>query len=133
MKEDTVNPVKALRTALGMSQVDFAVALEISVQSVQSYERGTRLSEVAIEKMQKLAADRHLVEEGFALRGLPGLSRVVQKGDKLRLRRKPTGHDMSDSLHESLDFILENADGETVAAVEALIQLVRRNVGGKKK
>jgi transcriptional regulator with XRE-family HTH domain len=134
MAEKRENAVRALRVALGWNQTKFATELGMSIASIQNYERGMSPSEHAIVKMQNLAASNGLEELGFAL--VPGnhsITTVFMPGSpRPRLPKSPRGKHLGDSLHETLDAIIENADAETVAAVAVVLDLARRNIGGKK-
>jgi len=134
MAEKQENPVRALREALGWNQTKFATALGMSIASIQNYERGRSPSEQAIVNMQNLAAANGFEELGFAL--VPGshsVTTVFESGaGKPRLPKAAHGKHLGDSMHETLDVIIENAEAETVAAVGVVLDLVRRNVGGKK-
>jgi transcriptional regulator with XRE-family HTH domain len=133
MAEKHENPVRALRTALGWNQTKFATELGMAISSIQNYERGRSPSEEAIVKMQNIAAANGLEELGFALTpGNHSVTAVFERGSVPRLPKSTRGKHLVDSLHETLDAIIENGEAETVAAISVVLDLVRRNIGEKK-
>lgn len=132
MDGKTENAVRNLRMALGWNQTRFATELDLSIASIQNYERGSHPSEAAILRMQNLAAKHGLDALGFALAPRPFAIKVVAPGDKTpRLRGSPAGTQLDHRLHENLDRIIATGDAEAIAAVEALLAVLVRAAGGK--
>lgn len=93
------NFVRAVRTALGMTQMAFSQAVGLSYQSIQSFERGTRPSDATLERLKTFAVERglaHLVLEFFPAQ----VTRVFEPA--------PRGSGLD--LHALLDEILQASD-----------------------
>ena len=108
------NPVRRLRAALGLSQVEFGRLISRSQQSVRDYEAGKTPSETTVNAIKSLAVERGyaylLITEDFAIQ------RIFE----------PAPHP-SDSaavdLHGVLDEILQSGDRTATLAVENLLAI----------
>ena len=119
-----LNPIRRLRTALGLSQEKFARQLGISTASIRAYEGGQKLSESSLNKLKTLAAQNMLPDIAIDLDSRPfTVAEVFPDGKKVRLRKHPRGSDLAESLHAELDRVLENGNAEALAAVEAVLYL----------
>lgn len=117
-----LNPIRRLRTSLGLSQEKFARQLGISTASIRAYEGGQKLSESSLNKLKTLAAQNMLPDIAIEFDSRPfTVSEVFTDSKKVRLRKHPTGSDLAESLHAALDRILENGNSEAIAAVEAVL------------
>jgi transcriptional regulator with XRE-family HTH domain len=126
------NAIRRLRRALSMSQTQFAVEAGLSIASIQNYERGSQPSDEAIHKMQTLAAEHGLEEIAFSLRAKPfSIQKVFAPGGKHVRVPNAHGSELGHVLHEKIDIILAKGDGETVALLEGLVNLVAGFVEGK--
>ena len=127
------NPIRNLRMALGMNQTRFAMELDMSIASIQNYERGSRPSDDAVRRMQTLAAERGLDELGISLATRPtyAVQKIYSQGKRVRVPN-PHGADLGDALHDQLDVILKRGDPEVIAVLEGVLHLFsRRPEGGK--
>lgn len=137
--ENIGNPVKKLREALGLNQVDFARAIGRSYPSVQGYEAGKRVPREVVEKMQALAAKNGLADLAIELSSqewqvrrvlVPGEVLISQEREKIRsLSAKKSvdfrAHKVENSLplddrqayHQMLDRILDSQHKIAIAAV----------------
>ncbi len=127
------NPIRRLRTALGLSQEKFARELGISTASVRAYEGGQRLSEAALEKLKSLAARHMLPDIAIDLDQRPFSPRkVFEPGSRVRLPANPACGDLRDMLHAALDEILDSGSADAIAAVDALLQFARNTATAEK-
>lgn len=127
MSDRQENPVRKLRTALGWNQTRFATALELSLATVQNYERGVSPSESSLIKMQTLAASHGLIDEGFGLDHKPFVVRkVIEPGHHVRAPN-PRGNSLADSLHDQLDRIINAGNPTDIAAIEAVLQALTQD------
>jgi transcriptional regulator with XRE-family HTH domain len=134
MAENRDNPVKALRSELGWNQTKLATELGMSIASIQNYERGMTPSAEAIRKMQTLAAAHGLEKIGFDLAPRAhSVAKVFTPADRSRPRlpKVSSGKDLGDSMHETLDLIIESGDADLVGFIESGLQAAKRLLEGK--
>jgi len=111
--------IKKIREALGISQAEFGRRIGKSMQSIQAYERGTRISppaQKAIVELAQQAGLGDLVDDFLAEREeiAPGLP-IVGRPDARTAR-----------LHDMLDQVLAGGDQAAVRAVRAVIETFAR-------
>jgi transcriptional regulator with XRE-family HTH domain len=150
-RENSGNPVKKLREALGMNQVEFAKAIGRSYASVQGYEAGKRVPREVVEKMKTLAVKRgwpelalELSSEEWQVRRLfhPGeliISQARQalsgaaEGSRIDLseqqRKSARDPDVREAYHRMLDFILDSGHDVAIEAVMRNLHAFERLVG----
>ena len=128
-------PARKLRKALGMTQQQFANALQMSIASVQGYDSGRQLSDSAIEKMMNLAVTKGRADIAAELRNFgvkviyePPSPGTPARG-KIRLPKGGVGRNLADELHDGLDFILNSGDAEATAVLDVLLHFIQDRVG----
>ncbi len=152
-----MHPLRKLRKALGLNQVEFSSVIGRSYQSVQNYEKGVPMPPDLVEKVVALAAQRGLAEIANELRGgryevnrtapieQPSMGRAPRRGESPRAQ-SPVPPRRSQSvfppaerskLHALLDEILDSGDPDAIEAVVPNLRLfskwVRRSGRGTER
>lgn len=104
------NLIRELRDRLGMSQVEFGLAIGRSFQSVRAYEKHPAdIPADVIDRIRALASDH----------GHPDLARQLAGDDRQPVETaRPTGH-RHQEWHDLLDEILDSGDPDAAPAVRS--------------
>jgi transcriptional regulator with XRE-family HTH domain len=118
----TGSAIRRLRQALGLTQQQLAQELEMSIASIQSYERGSRPSQSAVDKLKTMAARAGLADIAIELGDRTfGVSKLFGPGTKRVRVPSATGVDMGDALHDALDQVLAGNDSDLIQMVESVL------------
>jgi len=123
-RENKEAAVKALREALGVSQVEFGRLIGRSHQSIHLYETGQNISDAAWRAIQALAHERGLAD----LVSFPGELVVKREFRPAPIPRDASGVD----LHALLDELVQSGDPGVVLTIENLLLYLTQYTRGSK-
>ncbi len=123
MPAEAKNVIARLRTALGITQQEFAQRAGISYASVQNYEQGRSPSAETAVKLVNLAVENGLAELAMELEQQPYFIRAVfaPSSARSRLPADPRNVHLADSLHVSLDRVLASGNADSIGALEEFL------------
>jgi len=120
-------PLKKIREALGLNQVQFGERIGRSLGAVRQYEAGARISppaEKAIVELAQQAGLSDLVDDFLAERAQAALGPSLQAVGRPDVKAA--------RLHDLLDEVLGSSNDEAIRAVTANLQAFARYVRAPK-
>jgi transcriptional regulator with XRE-family HTH domain len=123
------NLIKRIRTALRMSQADFARLIGRSHQSLGNYERGGPVPEDVVKELHSIVAKHALADLALELQGDWQVQRVFHPGETIishsrHQAEEPSDQSWYDMLHDVLRAENEVADRLVKSALIAGHKLV---------